>query len=106
MHVAAGVLSGAVILIVLWDAFETIILPRRNEADLAENHQILWDRPVAEGRNQRGGNRQIRRRLADSQAAGRRRLRTAGGIGVGPYNRRVFALADVAGTRTPDPRIS
>ena len=29
MHVAAGVLSGAVILIVLWDAFETIILPRR-----------------------------------------------------------------------------
>jgi Ion channel len=29
MHLAAGILSGAAILIVLWDAFETIILPRR-----------------------------------------------------------------------------
>ncbi len=29
MHTLAGILSGAVILIVLWDAFETIILPRR-----------------------------------------------------------------------------
>jgi len=29
MHPLAGILSGALILIVLWDAFETIILPRR-----------------------------------------------------------------------------
>ena len=29
MHTLAGILSVALILIVLWDAFETIILPRR-----------------------------------------------------------------------------
>jgi hypothetical protein len=29
VHTLAGILSGALILIVLWDAFETIILPRR-----------------------------------------------------------------------------
>ncbi len=29
MHTLAGVLSGALIVVILWDAFETIILPRR-----------------------------------------------------------------------------